>query len=197
MNESLLFCVAVCVCYLSSSVPYGLLLGKYAYGVDLRESGSHNFGATNAVRVLGKKFGAVVFLCDFLKAFIPLLALRLIYGASPVLLGACAFTAVAGHVFPVWLKFRGGKGVASYLGIISAAHPALTGIFAVMWIGAFYRSRISALGALTALPGSAVGALAALPLAHGAGVTLAALLCVFKHKENITRLMRGEESRFK
>ena len=187
---------AALLCYLCGSVPFGYVIAKYCCHVDLRQSGSKNIGATNAARVIGKKVGAVVLLCDFLKTFLPLLLLEYYFHAAPLLLGVCLLTGVVGHVYPIWLKFKGGKGVAPYLGAITAAHPALTAIFAVMWIGAFYRSRISALGALAALPGSAVGALVALPFLHGAGAALAACLCIYRHKENISRLMSGTESQF-
>jgi len=114
--------------YLAGSIPAGLLTARLVKGVDIREAGSGNIGATNVSRVLGAKWGILVLLCDALKGFVPVYCASLFFGTdqtvvvehATVLAGVCA---IVGHMFPVWLKFRGGKGVATTLGVLLALSP--------------------------------------------------------------------------
>lgn len=197
--------IAILAAYLLGAVPFGLLVGK-TRGVDIREHGSHNIGATNAVRVLGKPLGITVFFLDALKGFIPSFFFPAIandwqaIAMSPVHLSlACGAAAIMGHNFPVYLRFKGGKGVATSAGVLFGIAWLTAVISLGVWVLAFlisrYVSLASILGALTVAVSSWI-------LYSGAGVvrpivlTVLALLIIIRHKSNIARLMSGTESRF-
>jgi acyl phosphate:glycerol-3-phosphate acyltransferase len=180
--------------YLCGSIPFGVIVAR-CMGIDLTQVGSGNIGATNVARTLGKPAGALVLLLDGAKGFLPVfLAARA--GVAPALLAGIALCAVLGHVFPVWLRFRGGKGVATGLGVLIALAPwAAAG--ALLLFGVVYGlTRVSALGSLTA-------AVAAPLIAWATGApwpTVALLLClmvviVIRHRGNIHRLLTGTEYR--
>ncbi|MGW8272287.1 MAG: glycerol-3-phosphate 1-O-acyltransferase PlsY [Thermodesulfovibrionales bacterium] len=180
--------------FLLGSVPFGLLIARLR-GVDIRSSGSGNIGATNVLRSVGKGEALLTLVADAAKGFIPAyLALRL-FPQGPAA-GIIGVTAVVGHVFSIFLRFRGGKGVATALGVLGAYAP-LVGILTVaIWILIFLVSRISSL--------SAVGAFLLLPVvAYMAGepgektvlMTGLSLLIIMRHKDNIGRLIRGEEAK--
>jgi glycerol-3-phosphate acyltransferase PlsY len=188
----------VALSYLSGSVPYGLLLTRAFTGVDVRTVGSGNIGATNAARAGGRGLGGLVLALDVLKAVLPILLARALLQGAPTAdawVTAVAAAAFAGHVYPVWLRFKGGKGVATGLGIFAVLAPwaALGGAatFAVVY-GA---TRTSSLGSLA---GTAVCAAAAFitsapgSLTPWAGLFIA-LVIVWRHRENLRRLARGEE----
>ncbi len=188
--------------YLSGSVPYGLILTRVWTGVDVRQVGSGNIGATNAARAGGKALGVVVLALDVLKAVVPvLIARRLLAGAphaEPWVMGT-AVAAFVGHLFPVWLRFKGGKGVATGLGIFLVLAPwaALAGMatYAVL----YGLTRISSLGSL-----AGTAACCAVTFgAHGVqspvpwtGLALG-LLIVLRHRENIRRLVSGDEAKMR
>ncbi len=181
--------------YLCGSVPFGLILARRLKGVDVRAAGSGNIGATNVARVVGKKLGAVVLLLDALKGAAPVLAARLLVEA-PWWHVAVAFAAVLGHVFPVWLRFKGGKGVATAAGVLAVLLPwsALAGFG--LWGGVMLTLRVSSIGSL-------LGAAAAVVLAFALGAPVEyrwlacglVLLIVFTHRENIQRLVKGKENK--
>jgi glycerol-3-phosphate acyltransferase PlsY len=188
--------------YLSGSVPYGVVLARLLLGVDVRQVGSGNIGATNVARAGGKTLGVVVVILDAAKAIVPvLLARHLLRGSARADLWvmAVAVAAFAGHLFPVWLGFRGGKGVATGLGIFAVLAPwaALAGV--VVYLVAYAASRISSVGSLAGTAVCALGAFvqhgAASPISW-AGLAIAALIFV-RHHENIRRLLRGEERKMK
>lgn len=186
--------------YLLGSVPFGLLYGKLA-GIDVRRQGSGNIGATNVSRLLGKKLGALTLASDLLKGILPMLLAAKLLGDQPgaahwvMLCGGAAFL---GHCFPVYLKFRGGKGVATALGLhlYLAPLPTLAGV--ALFAATVRLSGYVSLGSLAAA--------AALPLliwlAGGSseltGISaLVGALIWLKHHENIARLLRGEEKSWK
>jgi acyl phosphate:glycerol-3-phosphate acyltransferase len=187
------------VAYLLGSIPFGVIVAR-ARGVDLRQVGSGNIGATNAARALGKGLGAVVLLLDALKGFAPVLAARLLLARAPYgecLVATTALLAFLGHLFPVFLGFRGGKGVATALGVFLALSPLAALGSVVVFAVVFALTRTSSLGSLTA-------AAAFVPLiyflsARSRVLTALAVLLVVgivvSHRENIGRLLRREEKK--
>ena len=194
----------LCASYLAGSLPIGLWIGRLR-GVDLRRAGSGNIGATNAGRVLGRPWFFVVFALDCLKSLVPTLLARRHGGGglAPDLLGLlCGIAAVVGHVFPLFLRFRGGKGVATSAGVFFALAwaPALCALSA--WALVFFTTRIVSLASLAAaivLPLVSFVLPRISRVAVDASVQWAALLVgvliVARHKSNIGRLLRGEEPR--
>jgi glycerol-3-phosphate acyltransferase PlsY len=181
--------------YLSGSVPYGLLIAR-ARGVDVTKVGSGNIGATNVARALGKKTGVIVLVLDALKGLGPALAARLLWPDRPGISAAAGLLAILGHVFPIWLKLRGGKGVATGLGVFLALTPLATLAAAVVF-GAIYATKrivsVGSIAAATILP-LAMLVLHA-PRAHLALGIAAWLLVLIRHQSNIRRLLRREEGR--
>lgn len=182
--------------YLIGSIPTGLLLGK-ACGIDVRNEGSGNIGATNLYRVVGRKIGVLTLLGDCLKGLIPVLAVK--YSVLPadyaVWVGLAAF---CGHVFSVFLKFKGGKGVATALGVFLALAPLAVGLALLVFISMMLIWRYVSLGSIAA----ALAMPLTVTLLHGDNVLIGATLIiavivVAKHHENIRRLLAGTENRFK
>ena len=178
--------------YLLGSIPFGLVLAKLAGLGDLRQIGSGNIGATNVLRAGGKGVAALTLILDAAKGTAAvLLAAR--FGEAAAL--AAGLGAFLGHVFPVWLRFKGGKGVATYLGVLIGLYWPAALLFAATWLAVAYVTRYSSLAALTAVAASV------LMLAAMGEWRLAALFlllgCVLyvRHAENIGRLARGEETR--
>jgi len=182
--------------YLSGSIPFGLLLVRAARGVDVREQGSGNIGATNVARVAGKGLGALVLVLDALKGALPVLLARAVDGTEqvPALVGLAAF---AGHVAPPWLRFRGGKGVATALGVLAVLAPRAALAGALTWVLVLALSRISSVGSLLA----GIVAVAVAWLVPGTSAVAAALTSVlfgamlWTHRGNIGRLLRRGEPR--
>jgi glycerol-3-phosphate acyltransferase PlsY len=200
MSADALGTLLVAAGYLAGSIPFGYLLAKALLGVDVRTVGSGNIGATNVARAGGKKLGVVVVLLDAAKAVVPILVARRLLGDGPraqVFTTAVALAAFVGHLFPVWLRFKGGKGVATGFGIFLVLAPwaALAG--AVAYGIAYGATRISSVGSLA---GTAVCAGTSLALNGArsplswAGLAIAALI-VLRHRDNIRRLLSGEEKR--
>lgn len=191
MIDFLLIVLATAVAYLLGSIPSGLLLTRYAGLGDIRNIGSGNIGATNVLRTGNKKLALLTLLCDVLKGVIAVTIAKLIGGYWIVAFAATA--AVIGHVFPVWLQFKGGKGVATALAVYWIAYWPL-GLFAcVVWLAMFYIGRISSLASISAMVLSPVIAL----FFGGFGMFLMSVviggIVIYRHKENIIRLMRGQE----
>jgi glycerol-3-phosphate acyltransferase PlsY len=195
--------------YLLGSIPAGYLAGRIA-GVDIRNIGSGNIGATNVMRVLGRGYGYSVFTIDFLKG---LAAVRMSIfvsrhtqtAATPTeLIGiAAAVSCVIGHVFPVWLQFKGGKGVATSAGALFGLMPVAALIGGLIWIVIFQVTRYVSVASITAAIVLPMVIFVMMYLGQAAtaalfyfSVCLAAVV-IFRHRSNLSRLMRGTESRFK
>lgn len=187
--------VLLVAAYLLGSIPFGVLVARAQGGVDLRQVGSGNIGATNVLRAVGKGAAALTLLGDIGKGAFAV-ALGRWLGVTPPVLAAIALATVAGHLFPVFARFRGGKGVATTLGVVLAAMPAVGAVLILIWlaVAAFWRySSLAALTASVALPiltWVLDGRPAMLVLS---GVLLA--LVVFRHRENIARLLAGTEGK--
>jgi acyl phosphate:glycerol-3-phosphate acyltransferase len=184
--------------YLCGSIPFGLLLTRMAGLGDVREIGSGNIGATNVLRTGNKKIAALTLLCDALKGLLPVLAAT--YVDTPHAATAAGFGALAGHIFPVWLKFKGGKGVATGLGVLFGWNWMLGLVFCAVWLLIFLLKKISSLSALTA---STLTVAATFGLAAWRGesgmpalflpVMVLAVVVFVTHRANIRRLLKGEE----
>ena len=179
--------------YLCGSIPFGLLIARGLAGKDVRAVGSGNIGATNVARAAGRTAAIFTFVLDALKGFAPVWLAATTPGAPPMLAPGCAFAAVVGHCFPPWLRFRGGKGVATGLGGALALAPwaALAG--AAAWLILFALLRISSVGSLAGLA-VALG-VAALTASRYAvyGLLATAALIVLRHRANLRRLLDRQE----
>lgn len=187
--------VLTVVAYLLGSVPFGVLAARAKGGVDLRRVGSGNIGATNVLRAVGKGAAALTLLGDIGKGAAAV-GLGRWFGVSPAALALVALAAVAGHLLPVFAGFRGGKGVATTLGVVLAAMPAVGGLLLLIWlaVAAIWRySSLAALAAAAALPVLA-WALDGRPPMVALGAALL-LLVLVRHRENIARLRRGTEGK--
>ena len=180
--------------YLMGSIPFGFILTKIFLKKDIREIGSGNIGATNALRTVNKLVGYSTLILDILKAIIPVIYVKMNYPELIYIASLCAFL---GHVFPIWLKFKGGKGVATYVGILFSINILLGLIFVVSWGVVFLIFRYSSLSSI-------VGSLS-IPLYLFVTdekssviffITMFVLI-FFTHKENIIRLKNKEESKTK
>lgn len=182
--------------YLIGSIPTGLLLGK-ALGVDIRATGSGNIGATNVYRTLGRKVGIITLLGDCMKGLIPVLAARWM-GLPDVWVASAGFAAFFGHVYTVFLGFKGGKGVATALGVFLGTSPlavlAAFGVFAaVLWKWRYVS--LSSISAAAAMP-LILASIDRRPIIVLMAILIAALI-IWKHRENISRLRAGTENRFR
>ncbi|MFY0525101.1 glycerol-3-phosphate 1-O-acyltransferase PlsY [Archangium gephyra] len=183
--------------YLAGSVPFGVLLTRWFRGVDVRQSGSGNIGATNVTRVAGKKLGAVVLLLDALKGALAVVLALWLVPEAPRLHAAVGLAAFLGHVYPVWLKLHGGKGVATALGVLVVLVPlgALAG--ALVYAGLVAAWRVSSVGSLAGgVTAVAVASLTARAPEYAWLSALLFALIVWTHRSNIQRLLRHTERRF-
>jgi glycerol-3-phosphate acyltransferase PlsY len=192
--------------YLIGSIPWGYLLAR-SKRIDIRQHGSGNIGAANVTRVMGKKWGYVVFLCDFLKGFlsVKLGSLVAAHFQGNIVVGSviAGIACVLGHDYPIWLGFKGGKGIATLAGAVLALFsPLVFGSFGVVWIAVFLIGRFTSLASISAaiaLP-VAVSLIVAksepdFPWLAGFSVLMAAV-ALWRHRSNIVRLLNGTENRF-
>ena len=192
------------IAYLVGSIPTSVWWGKSFFGIDVREHGSHNAGATNTFRVLGPKAGVPVLLIDILKGFLPV---RILPNFSDLHADtgpwmwfrvALVLATVVGHLYPVFAGFKGGKGVATSLGGVLAVHPGAAAICIGVFAAVFLLSRYVSLGSLCAAIAFPLAVLLVFhetsPIKVGFGIALCVLV-FFTHRQNIGRLIRGEENR--
>ena len=178
--------------YLIGSVPFGLLLAKAAGKGDIRQIGSGNIGATNVLRTGSKGLAAAVLLLDLAKGFVAVWAACRWF---PEAVSAAALAAVIGHCFPLWLKFKGGKGVATNAGVSFGLGWPIGLAYALVWLAMLAITRISSLAGMSAVVAAVVAA-AVLGFAQFVPVlTLIALLVIWLHRANIRRLLAGDEPR--
>jgi glycerol-3-phosphate acyltransferase PlsY len=207
MVENILYIVAA---YLIGSVPFGYIAGRLN-GIDLREHGSRNIGATNAVRVLGKGWGIPVFVMDFLKGFAPLLFMKCHLGGdmtafSPADMGwflGVMFALILGHTFTCFLKFKGGKGVATTGGCLFALSPWVGGAALLFWVVSMIFTRYVSFSSIMAGVGMILAAAIQLHTAGGTYsvadwmvlglLAIILVLVTVKHRANIVRIMNGTE----
>ena len=195
--------------YLAGSLPFGLIVARVAKGIDIREHGSKNIGATNVTRVLGAKWGALCFVLDVLKGGLPVYLPRLLLTAEDSnrvhWQVAAGLLAILGHMFPIWLGFHGGKGVATALGVVvMLAKPLSTTITFGAFVACFATTRIVSISSIIAAVTFAIAQMYFLwpqPFREQswsiACFSLAVpTLIIVKHRSNIVRLLRGEEPRF-
>lgn len=191
------FVVAAAISYLLGSIPNGLIFGNAIWGVDLRQHGSKNIGATNAWRTIGKAGGISIFALDFLKGAVSAY-LGLHLGGSELAGVLCGILAIAGHSWSVFLAFKGGKGVATGLGVIAALMPMVTLIVFAVWFAIVYFTGYVSLGSIV---GAALVPI--LTLFFGLHTEflilglIAAVFIIYRHKSNIERLLNGTESKIK
>lgn len=185
--------------YLLGAIPFGLLVAK-VNGVDIRKEGSGNIGATNVLRVVGKGWGIFTLVLDALKGFIPAFFFPILGGDSvPEVYGVLfGFVAIIGHSFPVYLKFKGGKGVATSAGMLLGVAPVAVGVGILVFIVTVVLSRYVSLASI--LAAVAVGILAWVEgeksMIVKITITVMSLMIVWLHRANIKRLMNGTENRF-
>ncbi|HEU4595397.1 MAG TPA: glycerol-3-phosphate 1-O-acyltransferase PlsY [Pyrinomonadaceae bacterium] len=208
----MLHALLVLLAYLLGSIPFGYLIVRVRGGGDVRESGSGGTGATNVTRRAGKWAGVLTLVLDALKGLLAVVVARWMVGGEAGVnwwVVAAALAAVAGHVFPVWLGFRGGKGVATGLGVFLGLAPLAVLCAVPVFVAVVWATRYVSLGSMTAaavlplcvwLLGARAGGDAAAAASHAPLLTAAlagAALIILKHRANIGRLVRGEESKLK
>ena len=188
------FLIIGIISYLMGSIPFGLILTKVFLKKDIREIGSGNIGATNALRTGNKLLGYSTLLLDVIKAVIPIFYVKINF---PELIYISALCAFLGHVFPIWLKFKGGKGVATYVGILFSLNIILGLVFGICWLIIFFITKYSSLASLV---GSLSIPLYVLILDRTENVLFFGIMFIlifFTHRENIKRLKNKEETKTK
>ena len=182
------------ISYLMGSIPFGFILTKIFLKKDIREIGSGNIGATNALRTGNKTIGYSTLVLDILKAVIPVIYVKIFYQDFLYIASLCAFL---GHVFPIWLKFKGGKGVATYVGILFAININFGIIFTISWFVTFFISKYSSLSSLVGAASIPIYLLILTQFDQGIFFTIMFVLIFFTHRENIKRLKNKEETKTK
>ena len=182
------------VSYLMGSIPFGLILTKIFLNKDIREIGSGNIGATNALRTGNKLIGYSTLILDIAKAIIPVIFVKINYPDLIYIASLCAFL---GHVFPIWLKFKGGKGVATYVGILFSINLLLGIIFVATWGIIFLIFRYSSLSSIVGSISIPIYILITDQISNAIFFGIMFVLIFFTHRENIKRLKNKEESKTK
>ncbi len=188
-----LFIIGI-ISYLMGSIPFGLILTRIFLKKDIREIGSGNIGATNALRTGNKLIGYSTLILDVLKAVIPVLYVKINF---PDAVYISALFAFIGHVFPVWLKLKGGKGVATYVGILFSLNIIYGLVFGICWLIIFFISKYSSLASLIGSLSIPVYILILEGLENVFFYVIMFILIFFTHRENIKRLKNKEETKTK
>ena len=188
-----LFIIGI-ISYLMGSIPFGLILTKVFLKKDIREIGSGNIGATNALRTGNKLIGYSTLILDVLKAVIPVLYVKINFPDAIYVSALCAFI---GHVFPIWLKFKGGKGIATYVGILFSLNIIFGLVFSVSWLIIFFIFKYSSLSSLIASFSIPVYILIIDRSENIFFYLIMFILIFFTHRENIKRLKNKEETKTK
>ena len=194
--------LALLIGYVSGSIPFGLLLAKAAGKGDIRNIGSGNIGATNVLRTGSKWLAAGTLLLDFAKGLLPVIVAKTLFDQGTVMPEAAygpvpmaAVGAVLGHCFPIWLKFKGGKGVATNMGVSFGLAWPIGVAYALTWLLMAAIFRISSLAGMTAVCAAAVAASVLALNAYVPALAFIAVLIIWLHRANLGRLARGEEPR--
>ena len=182
------------ISYLMGSIPFGLILTKFFLKKDIREIGSGNIGATNALRTGNKLIGYSTLVMDIAKAIIPVIYVKINYPDLIYIASLCAFL---GHVFPVWLKFKGGKGVATYVGILFSINILLGIIFVIIWGIIFLIFKFSSLSSIIGSLSIPVYLIVTGQMNDIVFYGIMFVLIFFTHRENIKRLKNKEETKTK
>jgi glycerol-3-phosphate acyltransferase PlsY len=188
------YLVAGMISYLMGSIPFGFVLTKVFLKKDIREIGSGNIGATNALRTGSKLIGYITLILDIAKAIIPVIYIKINFPELIYIASLCAFL---GHVFPIWLKFKGGKGVATYVGILFSINILLGVIFVASWGVVFLVFKYSSLSSIIGALSIPVYLLVTNETNNIVFFTIMFVLIFFTHRENIKRLKNKEESKTK
>ena len=186
--------LSIIISYLMGSIPFGLILTKIFLKKDIREIGSGNIGATNVLRTGNKIIGYLTLSLDILKAVIPVLYIKFNY---PELVYVSSLSVFIGHVFPLWLKFKGGKGVATYVGILFSINYILGFVFIASWLIIFFILRYSSLGSILATFIIPVFNFFNPNYENEYFFIIMFILILFTHRENVKRLINKEESKTK
>jgi len=184
--------------YLVGAIPTGVILTRLTGGEDIRKTGSGNIGATNVYRTAGRKMGVITLLGDALKGLLPVLVVSLAFPDDATLVALTASAAFLGHCYPVYLGFKGGKGVATGLGIFLVLSPLSVLVAFLIFAALVWKTRYVSLGSI-----SAAASIPLLILLFGgatatfAGGLFIAAIIIWRHRENIDRLIKGQENKFK
>ena len=188
------FLIIGMISYLMGSIPFGFILTKILLKKDIREVGSGNIGATNTLRAGNNLIGYLTLTLDIIKAIIPVIYTKIYLPDFLYLASLCAFL---GHVFPIWLKFKGGKGVATYVGILFSINIYFGIIFTIIWLITFVISKFSSLSSLIASVSIPIYLLILTQFDQLIFFTIMFVLIFFTHRENIKRLKNKEETKTK
>ena len=186
--------LVISVSYLMGSIPFGLILTKIFLKKDIREIGSGNIGATNVLRTGNKLIGYLTLILDVLKAVIPVIYIKINF---PELIYVSSLSVFIGHVFPIWLKFKGGKGVATYVGILFSINYFLGIIFVISWLIIFFISKYSSLGSILSTLVIPIFIFLNTSYENQYFFIIMFVLILYTHRKNVKRLINKEESKTK
>lgn len=183
--------------YLIGSISASVIISKYKFGIDIRNYGSKNIGATNTFRVLGRKFGTIVLFCDLLKGILSTLLYFLVYKNTNHIefMTSLGLASVLGHIFPIWHKFKGGKGVVTLLGSMIIVQPAITLVSLIYFLYCLYHTKIVSISSITSsIIFSILSLLVVDSLFFRVFSVFISCLIIIRHRKNILRIIKKEES---